>query len=161
MDKLYLPPLCFGSWWLSPCCWDSENTVFPKFHNSHFSGWCSRLSGSGFVENERWQSCWSRRRKQIGKGNQSREVSVDNSNTHRANSLLLFVFVLHWWYFVRWRETFMEPEGFQYSHYGELFHVSLTHSNTFESWTCQLNWNVPGFFFFFKFSEKGNTNTSI
>lgn len=47
------------------------------------------------------------------------------------------------------KRDFHGPDGFQYSHCNELFHVSSTHSNTFESWTCELNWNVPGCFLFF------------
>lgn len=52
------------------------------------------------------------------------------------------------------KRDFHGPDGFQYSHCNELFHVSSTHSNTFESWTCELNWNVPGCFFFPNFQKR-------
>jgi hypothetical protein len=35
----------------------------------------------------------------MGKENEGGDVLLDNSNIHLANRLLLFVFVLHWWYF--------------------------------------------------------------
>lgn len=59
------------------------------------------------------------------------EASIDNSNSHHDNNFLLlfdlFLIFLDWWYFVRWRKTFMEPKS---------FHWGLVTSHVFNSKQC-------------------------
>lgn len=90
------------------------------------------------------------------------EASIDNSNSHHDNNFLLsfdiFLIFLDWWYFVRWRKTFMEPKSFQYCHWG------LVTSHFFNSKQCfwKLDWSAKlEYTSFSQFSHEENTSISI